>query len=91
VKRADIIYQIEQRTAVNRDVIKAVLKAMSVVIAGELQANEPVEAPHLGNLIPMDKPSRGNKKERVIIFEASQELRKKLTTPFRRLRVVPVD
>ena len=91
MKRADIIYQIEERTDIPRDVVRRVLKAMSVVIAGELQANESVEAPHLGNLIPVDKPSRGSRKERVIIFESSKDLKKKLATPIRRLRVVSAD
>lgn len=92
MKRSDIIYQIEQRTDVPRNIIAKVLKAMSVVIAAELQANEPVEAPHLGILYPgVEKPARGNKRERVILFEASKDLRKKLATPIRRLRVVSAD
>lgn len=91
MKRVDVISRIEERAEVSKDVIRRVLLALSVVIGGELQANEPVELPHLGRLVPMDKPVRGNKRVRVTTFEPNAALKKKLAYPLARMRLVHSD
>jgi len=86
MKRSDIINEIQVQTGQTKKTIKDVLLALSVVLAGELQANEPVEVPHLGRLLPMDKPLGMNRRIRVAEFNASRELRRKLDAPIRRAR-----
>jgi len=56
MKRSDIINEIQVQTGQTKKTIKDVLLALSVVLAGELQANEPVEVPHLGR--KLDAPIR---------------------------------
>lgn len=84
MKRADIINQIHLQTGHTKRAISEVLLSLSVVLTGELQANEPVELPHLGRLFPIDKPLGGNRRTRVAEFAAGRELRRKLGAPIRR-------
>lgn len=91
MRTTDTEYLASERTGVPRDVVRKVLRAVAVILAAELQANESVPIPHLGTLVPMEKPVRSNKRPRVVTFEPNTALKKKLANPTRRLRVVGAD
>lgn len=87
MNRDAVIKAIETHTSHSKKVIKDVLQAMGVVLTGELQANEPVDLPYMGRLLPVDVPQGQNRRVRLAQFEASPGLRKKLSSPVRRARV----
>ncbi|MEY2117280.1 hypothetical protein [Rhodanobacter sp. FW106-PBR-R2A-1-13] len=88
MKTVHLVFLIHEKTGVSTTDVSRVLRELGVLASNELQANETVALPLLGRLVPMEKTAFGEKRRRVVSFEPSPALRKKLAYPFRRLRTV---
>jgi nucleoid DNA-binding protein len=88
MKQSVLVEHLEKRTALSSQDIRRILVAMSEVVANELQCGEEVHLPRLGKVVPMEKKGRGNRTVKVVTFEPSTLLRKRLAVPIKRLRAV---
>jgi nucleoid DNA-binding protein len=85
--KLETITAIQGHSPHSRKTITDVLEALSIVVTGELQANEPVSLPFLGKLLPIDVPQGRNKRVREAQFKPNRDLRKQLGAPLRRAKI----
>ncbi|AGG89036.1 hypothetical protein [Rhodanobacter denitrificans] len=88
MKTVHLVFLIHEKTGVPTADVSRVLRELGILTSNELQANETVSLPLLGRLVPLEQTAFGEKRRRVVTFEPSPALRKKLANPFRRLRSV---